>query len=178
MFAGSTCTMYPDRYLFCKLPFRYFGGHRFVSSKHTNRDCTLSNQGNGNINLLPLRPYDNNNLNHNNPNNRMGSGASQMTKEELDQELSKPVDASDCETLEQAQAEIKRIRDLLKKGLDVVEKTQAEEQAAVEAALAEAAAAEAAPAESEAAAAVEEGAAAPAEEAAAAPAEEAPATTA
>ena len=108
----------------------------------------------------------------------MGSGASQMTKEELDQELSKPVDASDCETLEQAQAEIKRIRDLLKKGLDVVEKTQAEEQAAVEAALAEAAAAEAAPADSEAAAAVEEGAAAPAEEAAAAPAEEAPATTA
>jgi hypothetical protein len=98
----------------------------------------------------------------------MGSGASQMTKEELDDELSKPVDASDCEPLEEAQAEIKRIRDLLKKGLDIVEKTQAEEQAAVEAALAEKAAAEETPAEGEVSA---EDEAAPAE-AEAAPAEE------
>ena len=41
-------------------------------------------------------------------NSRMGSGASQMTKDDLDVELAKPVDASDCETLEQAQNEIKR----------------------------------------------------------------------
>jgi len=111
----------------------------------------------------------------------MGSGASQMTKDDLDVELAKPVDASDCETLEQAQNEIKRIRDLLKKGLDVVESSQAEEQAAVELALKEAdeaaaaaagaeagaAEGEAAPAEGEAAAAAAEGEAAPAAEAAA-----------
>ena len=92
----------------------------------------------------------------------MGAGASAMTKEDLDAELSKPVDASDCETLEQAQNEIKRIRDLLKAGLTVVEQNQAEELAAVEAALKEKEDAEkaaAAPAEGEAAAA----AAAPAE---------------
>ena len=79
-----------------------------------------------------------------------------MTKEQLDEELGKPVDASDCETLEQAQNEIKRIRDLLKAGLTVVEQNQAAEIEAVEAALAEAAAAEAeanAPAEGEAPAA-------------------------
>ena len=54
------------------------------------------------------------------------------------------MDASDCETLEQAQNEIKRIRDLLKAGLDMVEQTQAEEQASLEAAVAEADAAAAA----------------------------------
>ena len=83
----------------------------------------------------------------------MGAGASAMTKADLDAELAKPVDASDCETLEQAQNEIKRIRDLLKAGLDMVEQTQAEEQASLEAAVAEANGQgnEAAPAEGEAA---------------------------
>ena len=33
----------------------------------------------------------------------MGTAASSMTREDLDHELSLPVDASDCETLEQAQ---------------------------------------------------------------------------
>ena len=99
----------------------------------------------------------------------MGAGASAMTKADLDAELSKPVDASDCKTLEQAQNEIKRIRDLLKAGLDMVEQTQAQEQQALEAAVAATAEAEAAPAE--AARAEAEAAAAEAAPAEAAPAE-------
>ena len=98
----------------------------------------------------------------------MGAGASAMTKADLDAELAKPVDASDCETLEQAQNEIKRIRDLLKAGLDMVEQTQAEEQQALEAAVAAAAEGDAAPADAEAAPADAEAAPAEAE---AAPAE-------
>merc|ERR1712166_668319 len=97
----------------------------------------------------------------NNVLNTMGAGASNMTKEQLDEELGKPVDASDCETLEQAQNEIKRIRDLLKAGLTVVEQNQAAEIEAVEAAIAEAEAN--APAEGEAPAAEGEAPAAEAE---------------
>ena len=105
---------------------------------------------------------------HTNRTQTMGAGASSMTKAELDAELAKPVDASDIETLEQAQNEIKRIRDLLKAGLDMVEQTQEAEQQALEAAVAAASEAEAAPAEAEAAPAEAEAAPAEAE---AAPAE-------